>query len=62
VRVVTEECGYDLPTAIEMMCETPAKILGLKKGAIKDGYDADIVAFDEKINISSVFVGGRKVI
>jgi len=45
-----------------MMCETPAKILGLKKGAIKDGYDADIVAFDEKINISSVFVGGRKVI
>lgn len=62
VRVVTEECGYDLPTAIKMMCKTPAKILGLKKGAIKDGYDADIIAFDEKINISSVFVGGRKVI
>lgn len=61
VRVVTEECGYDLMTAIEMMCDTPAKILGLKKGAIKDGYDADIVAFDEKINIFSVFVGGRKV-
>ena len=61
VRVVTEECGYDLPTAIKMMCETPAKILGLRKGVIAEGFDADIVAFDEKINISSVFVGGRKV-
>lgn len=62
VRVVTEDCGFDLPTAIVMMCETPAKILGLKKGAIFEGYDADVVVFDEKINISSVFVGGRKVI
>jgi N-acetylglucosamine-6-phosphate deacetylase len=62
VRVVTEDCGFDLPTAIGMMCETPAKILGLKKGAICEGHDADVVVFDEKINISSVFVGGRKVI
>ncbi|MBR6051323.1 MAG: N-acetylglucosamine-6-phosphate deacetylase [Clostridia bacterium] len=62
VRIVTEDCGFDLPTAIKMMCETPAKILGLQKGALRDGYDADVVVFDEKINISSVFVGGRKVI
>lgn len=62
VRVVTEDCGFDLPTAIKMMCETPAKILGLQKGALREGYDADVVVFDEKINISSVFVGGRKVI
>ena len=62
VRVLTENCGYDLPTAIKMMCETPARIMGLNKGDLRNGSDADIVVFDEKINISSVFVGGKKVV
>lgn len=62
VRVLTDNCGYDLPTAIKMMCETPARIMGLNKGDLRNGSDADIVVFDEKINISSVFVGGKKVV
>ncbi|MBO4354273.1 MAG: N-acetylglucosamine-6-phosphate deacetylase [Clostridia bacterium] len=62
IRVVTEECGYPVPTAVYMMSDVPARILGLPKGKIAVGYDADIVVFDEKINVSSVFVGGRKAI
>lgn len=62
VRVMTRECGCDIPTAVKMISEVPANILGLNKGKISPGYDADIVVFDEKINIFSVFVGGRKVL
>ncbi|MDR2879204.1 MAG: dihydroorotase family protein [Fusobacteriales bacterium] len=31
----------------ELMCENPAKIFGIKnKGALKEGYDADVIAVD----------------
>ena len=62
IRVMTRECGYDVPTAVKMMTEVPSGILGLNKGSISPGRDADVVVFDEKINVSSVFVGGRKVV
>ena len=29
------------------------------KGALKVGYDADIIIFDENINMQSVIVGGK---
>jgi allantoinase len=40
--------GQDLNDLIQWMCVRPAKFLGLseRKGAIKVGYDADIIAFD----------------
>ena len=40
--------GLPLTDLIEWMCARPAKFLGLseRKGAIKVGYDADIIAFD----------------
>ena len=43
-----------------MITETPAKIMGLdNKGALKAGYDADIVAFDNEINVKKVFALGK---
>jgi N-acetylglucosamine-6-phosphate deacetylase len=36
--------------------------LGLRKGSIKADFDADIIVFDEQINVSDVFVGGEKKI
>ena len=41
-----------------MITAIPAEILNIKKGNLKDGYDADIVIFDENINVLSVIVGG----
>lgn len=40
-----------------------AKVIGLKdrKGLIKENYDADIVIFDENINIQSTIVNGKTV-
>ena len=62
LRVMCDACGFPLPTAVRMMSEVPAKILGLSKGGIKEGLDADIIVFDDQIAVSDVFVGGEKKI
>lgn len=61
IRTLTKECGYCIPESVKMLTENPAKLLGLKKGEIRDGFDADIVIFDEEINVSDVFVMGKKI-
>lgn len=51
--------GIELCDAVCMMTKTPAKIMGLEnKGSILPGYDADIVFFDDKINITKVIKDG----
>lgn len=47
--------------AIKMLTSTPARVIGIdnKKGYIRQGYDADIVVFDEHINIKKVMVNGN---
>ncbi|SKA75688.1 N-acetylglucosamine 6-phosphate deacetylase [Caloramator quimbayensis] len=49
--------------AVKMVSSNPAKLLKLdnKKGVIKENFDADIVIFDEDINIKNVFVKGKKI-
>ena len=45
-----------------MMTATPASIIGAKnKGIIAEGYDADVIIFDENINVKTTIVGGRTV-
>lgn len=61
IRTLNKECGYSIPFAVYMLTETPANILGLSsKGRIEEGRDADLVAFDDDVNISAVFVGGER--
>ena len=62
VRVLTNDCGIDLVQAVRMLTEIPAGLFGLEKGSLRQGFDADIVVFDENINVEDVFVGGKKVI
>ena len=62
VRTMTKKVGVSLPDAIRMMCENPARILGeQKKGRLEVGCDADIVLFDEDINVSAVLVAGKRI-
>ena len=61
IRVMTKECGYEIPIAVKMMTEIPARILKVNKGEISVGRDADIIVFDDDINIKKVFVGGEAV-
>lgn len=58
VRTLVKECGFTVPDAVYMLTAVPARILGLQKGIIGAGYDADIVVFDENIAVERVFVGG----
>ncbi len=45
--------------AVYAVTKAPAQKLGLKKGQLKVGYDADIVIFDEDFSIISTIVAGE---
>lgn len=60
VRVAVKECGISVPDAVYMLTETPARVLGVNKGRLAEGFDADLVVFDDDINVSAVFVGGEQ--
>jgi len=63
VRTMISMAGVSLVDAIKMMTATPARILGVsdKKGELSVGKDADIVIFDEDINVSMTIVKGKVV-
>lgn len=60
VKTLVQDCGFDVPTAVKMLTEVPAKILKLNKGSLKENYDADFIVFDEEFEVSDVFVSGKK--
>ena len=60
IRVMVNDCGYSIPEAVYMMTAVPAKIAGLNKGELRAGFDADVIAFDDDINVSDVFIMGKK--
>lgn len=53
------EFGIPFEDAVRMASTTPAELLGLNKGKIEVGYDADIVIVDEDTTISCVIIGGK---
>ncbi|MEJ1240454.1 N-acetylglucosamine-6-phosphate deacetylase [Chryseolinea sp. T2] len=60
VRTMIRQAGVSLADAITMITATPARIMNVPtKGALSKGMDADVVVFDENINISKTIVGGR---
>lgn len=60
VRNVLQNTSYPLHEVIKMVTANAARHCKVdhRKGYIKEGYDADIVLFDEDINIKKVFVKG----
>jgi N-acetylglucosamine-6-phosphate deacetylase len=45
--------------ALNAVTKIPAQKLGVKKGQLKEGYDADIVIFDEDFSIITTIVAGK---
>ena len=62
IQTLVNECGFEIPVAVKMLTEVPAKILNVNKGVLAVGRDADIIVFNEKINITDVFVGENKML
>ena len=62
VRTMISMAGVSLTDAVKMMTATPARILGVsdKKGELAAGKDADIVIFDDNINISMTMIQGQE--
>lgn len=62
LRILVEKVGVSLPEAVQMASTNPARILGLQsKGALKLGYDADIVIFDRRLDVLMTMVAGKIV-
>lgn len=60
VRNMVRLAGATLPDAIEMVTATPARIIGKSNvtGTVAPGRKADLVLFDENINIKTVWTDG----
>src|SRR5690606_39064195 len=61
VRNMISLADVPLTDAVRMMTSTPARIAGVsdRKGTIMPGKDADLVIFDENINVESTIVRGK---
>lgn len=56
------EVGVSLTDAVNMMSRNPARLLGLNKGQLVSGYDADITVLSDDLTVKAVFVGGEQVV
>lgn len=63
VRNMVQKAGLTLHQAVKMMTANPVRMLNrnFKKGSIIKGYDADLVIFDDDINVKKVYVKGKAV-
>lgn len=61
VRTMVELADVPLESAVKMITQSPASILGLEKtkGSLEPGKDADIVLFGSHIDVSAVIRKGR---
>jgi len=56
---MTKHTSMTLTDAVNAVTRIPAEKLGVKKGILKTGYNADIVIFDEDFSIISTIVAGE---
>ncbi|HEV7346978.1 N-acetylglucosamine-6-phosphate deacetylase [Telluribacter sp.] len=63
VRTMVQQAEVPLLDAVRMATATPARIMGLdrRKGSLVTGKDADLVIFDENINIKTTIVMGKVI-
>lgn len=63
VRTMVKQGGCTLEQAVQMITANPASIMGVKdrKGTIEVGKDADIVIFDEMVDVKETIVNGKRI-
>jgi N-acetylglucosamine-6-phosphate deacetylase len=63
VRNMVNLTGIPLPDAVKMITDTPAAIMKVEdhKGSLVPGKDADIVLFDDDVNVAMTIIKGKVV-
>lgn len=63
VRTMVQVAGCTMADAVRMITENPARVMGIseRKGALKAGMDADVVIFDENVDIKNTIINGKIV-
>ena len=63
VRTMLNLAEVPLVETIQMITETPARIMGVsdRKGSLTKGKDADVVIFNDQIEVQQTFVKGQSV-
>ncbi|WP_183307778.1 N-acetylglucosamine-6-phosphate deacetylase [Dysgonomonas hofstadii] len=63
VRTYMQKGGVNLLDAVQMLTLSPAKLMSIDKakGSITKDKDADIIIFDENINVQTTIIGGKIV-
>ena len=61
VRTIWRDAGAPLYKAVKMMSLNPARVLGVdrRKGSIEKGKDADLILFDDDVNVRKAMVRGK---
>lgn len=61
LRVAVQEALIPMAEAVRMLTQTPAAIMGLTaKGSLAEGFDADILIFDEDLSLQKVVATGKE--
>ena len=63
VKTAVQQAGIPLADVSRMTSETPARIMGVydRKGSLEAGKDADIMMFDNDLNLTGVVQMGREI-
>lgn len=63
IRTMTSIGGVTVEQAVKMASYNPARVMGIadRKGSLEVGKDADIVIFNDNIDVAKTIVGGRVI-
>ena len=63
IRTMMDLADVSLIDAVRMMTATPARIMKVddKIGSIAPGKDADLIIFDDQINVKQVMLKGKRL-
>ncbi len=61
IRICVQKAGFSVVGSVYMASTVPAQLLSLQTGRIRVGYAADLVVFDDDIQMQAVYVNGEKV-
>lgn len=63
IRTMTTLAGVTVEQAVKMASYNPARVMGIadRKGSLEVGKDADIVIFNDNVDVAATIVGGRVV-